>query len=436
MSFDFKLPDLGEGIAEVELRRWLVAEGDQVREHQPLLEVETDKAVVEVPSPRSGIVSGLRYKEGETVRVGEVLLTLAERAAEPASKAQSPVLGRSGSQTPLPAQGMAPRPASVGIVGSLPEAEDEPRTAASGVAGTLPEAAEAAAAEEPGGFAGLATPMVRKLARERGIDLRSVKGSGPRGCIRPEDLDRQIPPSAKVVGGAGTEDRVPLRGLRRTIARNVTASQRTTAFVTSMEEVDITDIFEMRIREQGEVESRGTHLTFLPFFMKAVQHALKEHPLLNASIDDEAQELVLKRHYHFGIAVETPEGLMVPVIRDVDKKSIIELAQAIQELGRKARERSIALEDLRGSSFTITNYGHFGGTFATPIINWPDVAIMGFGRIVERPWVHHGAIVIRKILPLSLTFDHRATDGADAARFLGKVLRFLEDPALLFLDCG
>lgn len=415
MSFEFKLPDLGEGIAYVELRRWLVAEGDEVREHQPLLEVETDKAVVEVPSPRTGIVSGLRRHEGETVQVGEVLLSIAEREG-----------GREGELKPQAAvERRAVRAPSVGIVGSLPEAETEDEPPA-------PSQTQQAAGND---FAGLATPMVRKLARERGIDLKGVKGSGPRGCIRPEDLERQGP-AARPAFGAGAEDRVPLRGLRRTIARNVSASQRTTAFVTSMEEVDITDIFEMRLREQGAVESRGTHLTFLPFFMKAVQHALKEHPLLNASIDDEAQELVLKRHYHFGIAVDTPEGLMVPVIRDVDQKSIIELAQAIQELGRKARERSIALEDLRGSSFTITNYGHFGGTFATPIINWPDVAIMGFGRIVERPWVHRGQIAIRKILPLSLTFDHRATDGADAARFLGRVLRYLEDPALLFLDCG
>jgi len=398
MSFDFKLPDLGEGIAEVELRRWLVAEGDRVVEHQPLLEVETDKAVVEVPAPRAGIVADIRKHEGETVRVGETLLTISDATEEP-------------SPTPK-------RPPSVGIVGSLPEAEEE----------THPAPAA--------GFEGLATPMVRKMARERGIDLKNVQGSGPRGCITPEDLQRQAGAAQSRKPSAGGEERLPMRGLRRTIARNVLASQRTTAFVTSMEEVDITEIWEMRMREQGEVESRGTHLTFLPFFIKAAQHALKEHPLLNGSIDDEAQEIVLKRNYHFGIAVDTPEGLMVPVIRDVDKKSIMELAQEIQELGRKARERSISLEDLRGSSFTITNYGHFGGTFATPIINWPDVAIMGFGRIVERPWVHRGQIVIRKILPLSLTFDHRATDGADAAKFLGKVLRYLEDPALLFLDCG
>ena len=395
MTFEFKLPDLGEGIAEVELRKWLVSEGARIAEHQPLLEVETDKAVVEVPSPRAGFVARLHRQEGETVRVGETLVSIAEVGAE-----------------------MAGRPPSVGIVGSLPEAEDADRSA------------------PPEDFGRLATPMVRKLARERGINLSSIRGSGPRGCITPEDLDRIAPAAISQRASSVTEETLPLRGLRRTIARNVLASQRATAFVTSMEEADITEIWEMRVREQGEVESRGTHLTFLPFFIKAAQHALLEHPRLNASIDDAVETLVLKKHYHFGIAVDTPEGLMVPVIRDVDKKSIIELAATIQELGQKARARSISLEELRGSSFTLTNYGHFGGTFATPIINWPDVAILGFGRIVDRPWVHRGEIVIRKIVPLSLTFDHRATDGADAARFLGKVLRYLEDPVLLFIEGG
>jgi len=409
MSFEFKLPDLGEGIAEVELRKWLVAEGDQVSEHQVLLEVETDKAVVEVPAPRTGVVARIYRKAGETVKVGETLVSISE-ATEKAPQ----------------------RPPSVGIVGTLPEADDEVHAAV------------------PPSFTGLATPMVRKLARERGIDLLSIQGSGPRGCITPEDLDR---PTAQQGGAAGRRveeknaaqprcieetfgpvERLELRGLRRTIARNVTASQRTAAFVTSMEEADITEIWELRSREQREVESRGTHLTFLPFFIKAAQHALREHPLLNASIDDAGQAIIVKKHYHFGIAVSTPEGLMVPVIRDVDQKSIIELAEAIQELGRKAQERTLSRDDLKGSSFTLTNYGHFGGTFATPIINWPDVAILGFGRIVERPWVHRGEIVIRKILPLSLTFDHRVTDGADAAQFLGRVLRSLEDPALLFIE--
>ncbi|WP_298267782.1 dihydrolipoamide acetyltransferase family protein [Geobacter sp.] len=387
MPYDFKLPDLGEGITEAELRRWLVREGESVREHQPVAEVETDKAVVEVPSPRAGKVGRLARREGETVRVGETLFTIAGEEEEPAAP---------------------PPKVSVGIVGELPEAEEEHEI--------------------------LATPQVRKLARERGIDLREIRGSGPRGSIIPEDLEKTVLPAKAAAEGFGPVERIPLRGVRRTIARNVIASQRATAFVTGMEEADITELWTLRQREQPEAEARGAHLTFLPVFIKAVQHALREHPYLNAAIDDAAGEIIIKKHYHFGIAVETPDGLMVPVIRDVEKKSIIELAAEVQELGRKARERTITLDEMKGSSFTLTNYGHFGGIFATPIINWPDVAILGFGRIADRPWVHRGEIAIRKILPLSLTFDHRVTDGADAAAFLAQVVRYLEDPALLFIE--
>ena len=394
MPYEFMLPDLGEGIAEVELRRWLVKEGERVAEHQAVAEVESDKAVVEVPAPRAGIIVKIHQKEGETVRVGAPLVTIAE-----------PGEGEGGAQRPRPA----------GIVGVLPEEEDVPK-------------AEARGAEV------LASPMVRKLARERGIDLRDVKGSGPHGSITPEDLDKPAAPSGPAIDEFGPAERVPLRGMRRTMARNVLASQRLTASVTSMEEADITELSLLRNREQQEVEAHGTHMTFLPFFIKAVWHALREHPYLNASIDEAAETIVLKKHYHFGLAVETADGLMVPVIRDVDKKSILELADEIQRLGQRARERTISREELRGNSFSITNYGHFGGTFATPIINWPDVAILGFGRIVERPWVHRGEIAIRSILPLSLTFDHRATDGADAAVFLGRVVRYLEDPALLLIE--
>lgn len=396
MPFEFKLPDLGEGITEVELRKWLVKEGDRVAEHQAVAEVETDKAVVEVPTPRAGIISSIHCREGETTKVGGILLTIAE----------------AGDAASAPSR-------SVGIVGVLPEAEEEDAGPATRQT-----------------FEILATPLVRKLARERGIDLTSIRGSGPRGSITPEDLDRgtvQAQPQM-VADRFGPVERQPLRGLRRTIARNVIASQRATAFVSGMEEADITELWGLREREQQEVESRGTHLTFMPFFIKAAQHALREHPYLNAAIDDATETIILKQHYHFGIAVETPDGLMVPVIRDVDKKSILDLAVEIHELGIKARERTINIEELKGSSFTITNYGHFGGTFATPIINWPDVAIMGCGRISERPWVHKGEIAIRKILPLALTFDHRVTDGADAALFLGKVVRYLEDPALLFIE--
>jgi pyruvate dehydrogenase E2 component (dihydrolipoyllysine-residue acetyltransferase) len=389
MPFEFRLPDLGEGIAEVELRRWLVKDGDRIAEHQSIVEVETDKAVVEVPSPHRGTVVRIHRQEGETVRVGEVLLEIADEG-----------------EIPKPDPGE--RPPSVGIVGILPEPDGEPVV--------------------------LATPMARRLARERGIDLTMVRGSGPHGSITPEDLGPSEAQQQPQGEDFGPVERLPLRGVRRTIARNVLASQRLTAFVTTMEEADVTDLWRLREREQQAVEARGTHLTFLPFFIKAAQHALREHPPLNAAIDDATETVIIKRHYHFGIAVETTDGLMVPVIREVEKKSILELATEIQELGRKARERTIGLNELKGSSFTITNYGHFGGIFATPVINWPDVAILGFGRIVERPWVHRGEIAIRKILPLSLTFDHRVADGAEAGQFLAKVVRYLEDLALLFIE--
>jgi len=386
MDHEFKLPDLGEGIAEVELRAWLVKEGDRISEHQPVAEVETDKAVVQIPSPRSGTVTRIARRAGETVRVGETLL----------------VIGNGEGQQE------ARRP-SVGIVGELPEAQEARPV--------------------------LALPAVRKRARELGIDLGSMTGTGPRGSITREDLERRAPERpAHAAAATGPVERVPLRGVRRAVARNVMASQRNTASVTGMEEADVTELWQLKAREQRGTERRGAHLTFLPFFIKAAQHALVGHPRLNATIDDEAEEIVLKKEYHFGIAVDTPDGLVVPVIRNVELKSIVELAAELGELSRKATSRTLTPEELRGSSFTVTNYGHFGGLFATPIINWPDVAILGFGRIAERPWVHKGEIAIRRILPISLTFDHRITDGADAARFLGKLIAYLEDPGLLFID--
>jgi pyruvate dehydrogenase E2 component (dihydrolipoamide acetyltransferase) len=393
MHYEFKLPDLGEGIAEVELRRWLVTEGQRIEEHQVVAEVETDKAVVEVPSPHSGTVSSLHGREGDIIRVGEILMTIGEETAHPV------------------------RPRSAGIVGELPEAED------------APVAVQTAASSDV-----RATPLVRRLARERGIDLQTISGSGPHGSITPEDLERSVPATPSADEPFGPVERLPLRGIRRTTARNVLAAQQRTAFVTVMEEADVSELGGLRSREQVAVEAHGTHLTFLPFFIKAVQHALRDYPVFNAAIDDAGETIILKKHYHFGIAVETPDGLMVPVIRDVDRKSILDLAADIQALGQKARERTITLEEMKGSSFTITNFGHFGGLFATPIINWPDVAIIGFGRIAERPWVHNGAIAIRTILPLSLTFDHRVTDGVAAARFLARVVGYLEDPALLFIE--
>ena len=383
MSFDFVLPDLGEGITEGEIRRWLVKEGDSVNEHQAILEVETDKAVVEVPSPKKGFVQKIRKLEGEIAKVGDVLLTIAESLEEKKEEKKS-----------------------FGVVGRLPEAEDI-----------------------------LATPAVRSLAKRLGVDIEKVKSTGLMGRITEEDV-------VKASGGGkditkdqyGSVERVTIKGLRRSIAKNLLASMRTAAFVTGMDDADVSALWRLREKEKKTALSKGIRLTFLPFLMKAVQHALKEHPMLNASVDEAGEEIVVKKYYNIGVAVDTSEGLMVPVVKDVDKKTILELAKELQELSEKAKERKIKLEELKGSTFTISNFGSFGGTYATPIINYPDVAILGTGKISDRPWVKDGQIVIRKIISLSLTFDHRVIDGAEAAQFLNKIIGYLEDPDSIFIE--
>ena len=386
MSFEFVLPDLGEGITEGEIRRWLVKEGDAVNEHQTILEVETDKAVVEVPSPKKGYVQKIRKLEGEIAKVGDILLTIAENLEDTKEKKEEKK--------------------SFGVVGSLPEAEDI-----------------------------LATPAVRNLAKRLGVNLEKIKGTGLMGRIKEEDV-------MKASGGAkditkdqyGSVERVLIKGLRRSIAKNLLASMRTAAFVTGMDDADVSSLWRLREKEKKAALSKGIRLTFLPFLIKAVQHALKEHPMLNASVDEAGEEIIVKKYYNIGVAVDTTEGLMVPVVKDVDKKTILELAKELQELSEKAKERKIKLDELKGSTFTISNFGSFGGTYATPIINYPDVAILGTGKISDRPWVKDGQIVIRKIISLSLTFDHRVIDGAEAAKFLNKVIGYLEDPDSIFIE--
>ena len=404
MPFDFVLPDLGEGITEGEVRKWLVKEGDSIEEHQTVLEIETDKAVVEVPSPKKGKVLKINKDIGDMVKVGEVLMTIADvgEAVEEKPKEKKPEEKQKAEEAPKAKE----RPKSVSVVGVLPEEEEEV----------------------------LATPAVRALAKERGVKLESIKGSGPGGSITKDDVTEASEKGKKADEQFGNIERIPIKGLRRTIAKNLTLAQKTTAFVTGMDEADITELWNLREREKKTIQEKGIHLTFLPFFIKAVHHALAEHPLLNASVDEAKEEIIVKKYYNIGVAVDTPDGLMVPVIKNADKKTILELAAEIQGLSVKARERKIKLEEMKGSSFTITNYGHFGGWFATPIINYPDVAILGTGKISEKPWVKDGQIVIRKILPLSLTFDHRVTDGVDSAKFLSKVIQYLEDPALLFIE--
>jgi pyruvate dehydrogenase E2 component (dihydrolipoamide acetyltransferase) len=417
MPFDFILPDLGEGIVEAEIRKWLVKEGDLIEEHQPVVEVETEKAVVEVPSPKGGTVLKTSGKEGDIVKVGEVLLVIGEAG----EKAEAP---RAAVEKPRTQE----RPKSVTVIGELPEEEEEVTPSVT----ARPKPAPTVQVEKQGA-AVLAAPAVRAFAKEQGVDLDKVKGSGPNGSITREDIQKAVKQPAKAEEETAVE-RIAIKGVRKTIAKNLVHAQRTTASVTETDEADITALWELRAGEKKALEGKGVHLTFMPFIMKAVLYTLMEFSTFNASVDEEREDIMVKKFYNMGVAVDTPDGLIVPVVRNVDRKTIRELALELQDLSAKARERTIKLEDLHGSTFTITNYGAFGATFATPIINYPNVAILGTGKISDKPWVKEGQIVIRKVLPVSLTFDHRVNDGAGAAKFLTRLVGYLSDPGAILIE--
>ncbi len=408
MVKDFKFPDVGEGITEGEVVKWLVKEGDVVKEDQPLLEVETDKAIVEIPSPWSGKVMKIHAGEGEIVKVGQTLVSIGEEGEEEAKAAAEPAEPE--------------RRPSYGIVGELEVAEEE--------------------AEEMPPPRVLATPKVRKLAKELGVDLSMVKGTGKGGRITEEDVrrareaEKEKKPAVKVTRKYdlyGYIERVPLRGIRRATAKKMTEALKI-PHVTHMDEADVTELVEVREKVKKEVAHLGVKVTYLPFIIKAVIEGLKAHPYLNAVLSEDGEEIILKKYYNIGIAVDIEDGLIVPVIKGADQKSIVDLAKEIARLAALARKRKLDLAELKGGTFTITNIGIIGGTHATPIIHAPEVAILGVGRIVERPRIVDGKVVAKQILPLSLSFDHRVIDGAEAARFLNEVIMHLEKPEILMVE--
>jgi pyruvate dehydrogenase E2 component (dihydrolipoamide acetyltransferase) len=417
MAFEFKFPDIGEGLTEGEIVRWLVKEGDEIKEGQPLVEVETDKALAEIPSPKTGVILKIMAKEKEIVKVGQVIV----------------VIGEKGEALAAP----PPRPKSVGVVGELEEAPEE----VPAVAAKAEPAKPAFVSEHV-----QATPAVRALARESGVDINKVQGTGPGGRVLEKDVrqfaeakEKPVEPEKKIAKVKkydlyGYVDRIPLRGVRRSIAKAMVKSKYTAPHVSAMDEADVTELWKIREKEKKAAEKKGIKLTILPFIIKAVLAGLSEHPYLNASLDDENEEVVLKKYLNIGLATDTPEGLMVPVVKNAKEKSIFDLAQELTQLAEKARNRTIDLADLKGGTFTITNYGAVRGIYGTPIINYPEVAILGIGKIQEMPVVRDGKIVVRKILPLSISFDHRVVDGAEAARFLNTVIARLEDPDLILLE--
>ena len=406
MVFEFKLPDVGEGVAEGEVVKWLVKEGDEVKENQPLVEIMTDKVNVEIPSPKKGTVLKLNAKEGEVVKVGQVLL----------------VIGEKGEQAPA-----GPAPSTTAPVAAKPA--EAPRTA------TITPAAPKKLQEI------LATPATRKLARDLGLDLAFVQGTGAGGRITDDDVRhfkesgrRPTAIALSLPTKAGVEERIPFRGIRRKIAEHMIKSTHTTAQVSHVDEVDMTEVVHLREKAKASAEKRGVKLTYLPFIIRALIPALKQYPYLNASLDDEREEIILKKYYIIGIATNTEQGLVVPVIKDADHKSITQLAEEVAKLSERARTGQLTLDEIQGSTFTITNVGAIGGVFATPIINYPEVAILGVHKITKRPVVKDNQIVIRDMTYFSVSFDHRVLDGAMAAQFMTTIKQYLEDPKLLLLE--
>jgi len=415
MPVEFKLPDLGEGIHEGEIIEVLVHVGDRVEDGQTVLIVETDKATAEVPSPVTGTVKEIRVKPGQTVRVGEVLIVfLKEGEFEEETKAPPP---------------------------KTPEEKRETRP---------PDGPVAAA------------PSTRRLARELGIDISQVKPSGPGGRVTPEDVRAFAegagrpeaekaprgtkekkppePPEALVLprfDRAGPIERIPLRSVRRTIAKHVALAWSQIPHVTHMDVADLTELEAFRRKHKQQVEAQGGALSLTVFAMKAAAAALKKFPRFNSSIDMESEEIIIKHYHNIGFAVDTDRGLLVPVIRDVDCKSIFDLAVELKDLAEKTRQGQATKDDLSGGTFTITNVGTMGGTGLCPIINYPEVAILGMAQARLQPMVagdeKNYEIVPRLMLPLGVTFDHRVLDGAEAARFLRNIIEGLENPENLLM---
>ncbi len=402
---EWKMPDLGEGVQEGEIVKWLVKEGEKISHDQHLVEIMTDKATMEIPSPTDGVIEKILVKEGQIAKVGQVMAEIHGGAAPFAEKRVEEKKQPSVEKREIKKE-MGPRPL-----------------------------------EAPRSTKALASPFIRQMARDRGIDLEVVSGSGPDGRITQSDVlsyarrgssgplqagETQEAPSP--LPSFGPEERVALKGLRRKIAEHMIASRRTAAHFTHVDEADFTKLIAFREKAKKIAEPIGVKLTYLPYIIKAVIKGLKKYRTMNASLDDSSHEIVIKNYYNIGVAVATEEGLIVPVIKNADQRDILDLAKEISRLSDAARARKIALEDLKGGTFTLTNIGSIGGVFSAPIINWPEVAIMGLHKIKPTPVVRENAIVVRQIMTISISADHRVVDGAEVAAFLKEVIQFIETP--------
>jgi pyruvate dehydrogenase E2 component (dihydrolipoamide acetyltransferase) len=435
-AFEFKLPDIGEGVHEAEIVAWHVRDGDRVEEDQPMVEVMTDKATVTIGAPRAGAVRELRFGVGDVAHVGQVLVVLEVTAGADAPTSAGPTdePGGDGEERAATAVG--------DIRATLPGTDAYPAERTTGRVQAAPDTAGGHFEPKP-----LATPATRKLARELSVDLRRVPPSRTDRRVTKDDVHafaRSGPDGPLSTDGAEPapretrerppDERRPFVGVRRRIAKRMQEVTRTAAPFTFVEECHVDRLLALRDRLAPQADERGVRLTLLPFIVRAVAEALKHHPELNSYLDEEQNELVLRREYHIGVATATDAGLMVPVLRDADHRSILDIAREVERLAEGARGGTLGRDALTGSTFTVTSLGKLGGLFATPILNPPEVAILGVHRIRERPVVRDGAIEVGKVMHLSLTFDHRIVDGHVGAAFAYDVIGYLEEPDRLFLE--
>ncbi|MFB0844398.1 dihydrolipoamide acetyltransferase family protein [Paenibacillus oleatilyticus] len=450
-NFEYRFPELGEGIHEGEIVKWHVKPGDTVNDETILMDVQNDKSTVEVPSPVEGKIIELKVSEGTVCTIGDVIAVI-EVTGEVPQQAHGHGEAPSAAQAATPAAAQAEASAAQG--GADAECAVGGAVAANVNASKLDTPMAGGAQAAGGEREVLATPSVRKLAREKGVNIAEVTATGKNGRVTREDVlgftpgaapkaaeaaaapaaSAAAPSAAAPVSGDREEERVPLKGIRKAIANAMVKSAYTAPHVTLMDEVDVTRLVALREKAKPVAEKKGVKLTYLPFIVKALVAASRQFPAMNAMIDEEKQEIVYKKYYHVGIATDTDNGLIVPVIQDADRKNIWTIAGAIKDLAVRGREGKLGPSELKGSTITITNIGSAGGMFFTPIINFPEVAILGTGRISEKPVVKNGEIVIAPVMALSLSFDHRIIDGATAQNFMNYIKQLLADPELLVME--
>ena len=430
MRYIFNFPDIGEGLEEGVILEWYVKKGQEVKTGDNLVQMETDKVVADIPSPRDGTIVALYGEVGDVAIVGEPLVEIE-------------IEGVHGEE----AQKEAKREVEDEFA---PEPEEEEEAAA--VVGTMETAGKSAvmAASDEGSEKesekedkpkkkAVATPVARAMAKDKGIDINEVKGTGPSGRVMKEDIEN-FKPSKKGVSQKRTVERgddvtyEPLTQIRKAISKNMLNSKHSAAHMSVFEEVEVSELINVRSKYKDVFAQKEVKLTYLPFIVKAVVHALKHHRTINSQMDLENDRMIFNNRYNIGIAVDTEQGLVVPVIKDADQLSIMEIAKQITELADKANSRKLTMDDMKDGTFTITNYGSIGGIFATPVINYPEAGILGVGRIVKKPVVKNNEVVPGSMLALSLSVDHRIVDGGEASRFINKVMTYLADPVALLME--